>query len=141
MPETQSRLSALALLFLRASFGLNMAYLHGWGKLQTLLGDPQGFADPLGIGWKNSLMGAVSGEFLCPILLALGFASRIAAAGMAFTMGVAAFVVHGPNPWKNKELALVYFIPAVYLMLTGPGRFSIDALLVPRLRALFGRGK
>ncbi len=141
MPETQGRLSALSLLFLRAGVGLNMAYLHGWGKLQTLLGDPQGFPDPLGIGWKNSLMGTVSGEFLCGILLALGFASRIAAFGLAFTMGVAAFVVQGPNPWKNKELAIVYFIPAVYLMLVGPGRFSLDALLGPRLRALLGRGK
>jgi len=132
-------LTSFALFLLRAGVGFNMAYLHGWGKLQTWLGEPQGFADPLGIGWKNSLIGAVSGEFLCAILIVLGLATRVASAGLAFTMGVAAFMVNGPA-LKNKELALAYFIPAVFLVLTGPGPYSLDARIAPRLRSLFGRG-
>jgi putative oxidoreductase len=42
-------------------------------------------------------------------------------------MLVAAFVVHGDDPWSKKELALLYAIPFLTLGLTGPGRFSIDA--------------
>lgn len=131
----------VALLVLRLCVGLQMAFLHGQGKLENLLGNPKSFADPLGIGWRNSLIGAVLGEFVCGLLLAAGLFGRAAAAGMAFTMGVAAFIVHGSQPWGKKELALVYFSAALVVLIAGPGRWSFDHLMWPRVKTLFGRKK
>lgn len=48
------------------------------------------------------------------------------------TMVVAAFVVHGADPFGKKELALLYGAGALTLMLTGAGRLSIDALVARR---------
>jgi putative oxidoreductase len=41
-------------------------------------------------------------------------------------MLVAAFVVHGGDPWRDKELAIMYFVIYLVILVAGPGRFSID---------------
>ena len=130
----------LGLLFVRLAFGLQMALLHGWGKLQSYLGGAASFADPLGIGWKYSMWGTIAGEFVCGVLLALGLFSRVAGFGMAFTMAVAGFMIHGNAPWGKRELAVCYLAVGLLVLFTGAGRFSLDAVVLPRLRAKFGRG-
>jgi putative oxidoreductase len=47
-------------------------------------------------------------------------------------MAVAAFVVHRGQPLPERELALLYLVGFVGLMLTGPGRYSIDELRTKR---------
>lgn len=130
----------LALLLVRFAFGVQMAFLHGWGKLQSYLGGASSFADPLNIGWKYSMWGTIAGEFVCGLLLAAGLFTRVAGFGMAFTMGVAAFMIHGQSGWAKRELAVCYLAVALLVMFTGAGRFSLDAMVLPRLRAKFGRG-
>ena len=44
-------------------------------------------------------------------------------------MAVAAFVVHGADPFAAKELSLIYLFIYAALVFTGPGKFSIDYLL------------
>ncbi len=129
----------LCLLLLRLSFGLQMAFLHGLGKTQSLLNGATSFADPLGIGWRNSMIGTVLGEFVCGLMFAAGLGGRIAAVGMGFTMAVAAFVVHGGSAWAKKELAILYLAASAIVLIAGSGRWSLDHLLWPRLRSVFGR--
>lgn len=125
----------IGLAILRLCFGLAMLIGHGWGKLQTLLSGGDQFPDPLGIGARNSLIGAVSGEAIFAALLIIGLLSRISALAMAFTMAVAAFVVHSSDLWAKKELAFLYFAAALALIFTGPGRFSLDHLIFGRRAA------
>jgi putative oxidoreductase len=47
-------------------------------------------------------------------------------------MAVAAFIVHGGDPWGEKELAYIYLAGYLTLLLTGPGKFSVDALIMKR---------
>lgn len=139
-PASQPKHVALSigLLILRVGVG---GYLmtHGWGKLQMLLAGKE-FADPIGIGGRLSLMGITAAEFFCALLVAVGFATRLAAIGPVFAMGVAAFVVHANDPWTMgggaaKEPALLYLIPFLALIFTGPGWFSIDGLIRRRWMA------
>jgi putative oxidoreductase len=44
-------------------------------------------------------------------------------------MIVAAFVIHGDDPLKKQELALMYLSIYGALIALGPGRLSIDYLL------------
>lgn len=125
----------LAKLILRVGLGVHMVALHGWGKVvaySTLLAT---FPDPLGIGRKYSLMGAIAGEVVCAALVVLGLGTRFAAAGVAFTMGVAAFLQHAPDPWKRRELALVFLAGFLAIALLGGGRYALDALLFRRRSA------
>ncbi len=122
-----SRSLDIALLLMRLAFGGLMIINHGWGKLQKLLdGPPIKFADPLGVGNPLSLQLAVLGEVICPILLVIGLFTRWAAIPALITMLVAAWIIHGGDPFKEQEKALMFAVAYLVLFLTGPGRYSID---------------
>ena len=123
---------AAGLLILRLAVG-GMMLTHGWPKLQRLLQTPDQFADPLGLGPELSLGLAVLAEVVCAVLIVFGVATRLAAVPLLATMLVAAFIVHGADPFGKKELALLYGAGTLTLMLTGAGRLSVDAL-IGRLR-------
>jgi putative oxidoreductase len=42
------------------------------------------------------------------------------------TMLVAAFIVHLDDPFKRKELALLYLVGFLIVLLMGPGKYSLD---------------
>ncbi|MBC6998413.1 DoxX family protein [Cytophaga sp. FL35] len=98
---------------------------HGYGKLQMLINGAE-FGNPLGIGSTPSLFLAMIGEFICPILIIFGFKTRWAAIPVIITMAVAAFIVHGADPFQRKEMALLYLVAFVAIALAGPGKFSVD---------------
>lgn len=99
---------------------------HGIPKLQKLLAGDFKFPDPIGIGATPSLFLATVGEFLCPLLVVIGYKTRWASLPIIITMAVAAFIMHGSDPFGKKELALVYLMIYVVIMFMGPGRYSID---------------
>lgn len=142
---------SIGLLILRLGIGGYML-THGWGKLQMLLaGDFGKFGDPIGLGSGLSLVLVTIAEFLCPLAVMFGFATRGAAAVTVISMSVAAFAAHGADPWTmergyqlfmagttkswaSKEPALLYLIPFLAVTFTGPGGFSVDALLWQKSR-------
>lgn len=99
---------------------------HGFGKFTKLINGNFEFADPLGIGQAPSLFLAVIGEFICPVLVILGVKTRWTAIPPAITMLVAAFIVHANDPINRKELALLYAVVFLVIILLGPGRYSFD---------------
>lgn len=99
---------------------------HGIPKFQKLITGDFEFADPIGIGATPTLFLAVLGEFLCPILIILGFKTRWAAIVPALVMVVAAFIVHSADPFGVKEKALLFLGFFVAIFLLGPGKFSLD---------------
>jgi putative oxidoreductase len=117
------------LLLLRVSIGSMMLFGHGLPKLLAFSEKAAEFSDPLGVGSTTSLALAIFGEVVGAGLVVIGLGTRLAAVPLLITMLVAAIVVHGDDPWGRKELALLYAVPALTLILTGPGRFAVDALL------------
>ena len=134
---TQHTLNDLGLLILRLAFG-GLMLTHGFPKLMAFSERADTFPDPLGVGHVLSMTLAVSAEFFCAIALVLGLGTRLVAIPLLITMLVAAFVVHGDDPFKKQELALLYAFPYLALILTGGGRFSLDALLAPFVRKARG---
>jgi len=117
-----------ALLLVRLVLGFTMIYGHGWPKLMRLLsGGPIEFADPFGVGPAVSLGLAVFAEFFCSLLLMLGWRTRLALLPLIITMLVAIFHAHWGDPFGRWEKALLYLVPYLALLLTGPGWFSLDA--------------
>ncbi|MGL4550712.1 MAG: DoxX family protein [Gemmataceae bacterium] len=126
----------LGLLTLRLGFGLMMLVGHGIPKFQgysTIL--EKGFLDPFGMGAANSLTAAVVSETVLAAMVAAGLLTRLACIPLVVTMAVAAFVAHANDPvflggGAAKEPALVYLIAFLTLLFTGPGRFSVDGLMM-----------
>lgn len=136
MASKKEALTHLGLLVARAGFGLQLALHHGLEKFQTFAAKAPTFPDPLNLGHKNSLTLTVAAELFCGLALALGLGGRLAALVIAGTVGANLFLAPG-GAWRTQELSVLYFAGALALFFTGPGRFSVDGLLLPRL---FRRG-
>lgn len=120
---------SLWLLIFRVGVSV-MMLTHGLPKLSKLLpGQEISFADPLGIGVLPSLILTVFAEVICSLLIILGLGARLAAVPLAITMSVAAFMVHAADPFARKELALMYLLAYVTILVAGPGKYSVDRYL------------
>lgn len=115
------------LLILRLVSGGAMFWLHGkdkfaaWSKLKLEFSD-------IIINREVSLGLTIFAELVCAGLLILGLFGRFAALILAITMGVAFFKVHSMKLTGDRsgELALLYLMAYVALVLAGPGKFSVD---------------
>jgi putative oxidoreductase len=114
---------------LRIFAGLAMAFGHGMGKVPPQEGfigavTGLGFPQPQIFAWAAGLS-----EFVGGILLAIGLATRFSALTIMGTMAVAAFMVHANDPFKGKEMALLYLAISFFFVLRGSGDISVDALV------------
>jgi putative oxidoreductase len=123
IPPQTMRMS-LALLVLRLVAGVFLV-THGWGKIQNPFHWQDKAADAAPAFFQA--LAAVS-EFGGGLSLVAGLLAPLACFGIACTMAVAVrhHVVYG----GSHELALVYLSVAAALLLSGPGRFSADAVLI-----------
>ncbi|MDR6922364.1 MULTISPECIES: DoxX family protein [Chryseobacterium] len=125
----------LVLLVVRVFIGFAMLS-HGFPKLQTLIGGGKiEFYDFIGLGPQISLILTVFAEFVCSILLILGLFTRISLGFLIFTMIMAAFVVHGADPFDKREMSLIYLSVYLLLLVFGAGKVSVDHMIEKRKRA------
>lgn len=143
---TRDPLASSGLLILRISFSLMMLIGHGIPKIQQFSELKNKFYAPdfFPLHWMNStvsLSATIAAEVFAPILMFFGIATRPSAFLLAFTMVVGAFSVHQPDPWflrpgvvQAKELAMLYLIPMLVLIISGAGAWSADAAIYEEKR-------
>ncbi len=115
---------AMGLFVLRVGVGATMLS-HGLPKLMGFSEKISTFSDPLGLGPAASLILAIFSEVICSIFLILGLKTRLAAVPLLMTMLVAFFIVHGMDPWGRKELAAMYGLSYLTLILGGGGAYQV----------------
>lgn len=115
----------LGLLLLRVGFG-GMMLTHGIPKLLKMLSGDFSFGDPIGVGEPATLVLAVLCEVLFPILVIVGFKTRLSAIPVIITMAIAAFIVHAADPLGTKEKAILFLIGFIAIALLGAGKYSVD---------------
>jgi putative oxidoreductase len=132
----------LANLVLRLTFGSLLAG-HGGQKLFGWFSGPglegtSGWVESMGLrpGRRWALLAGAS-EFGGGVLSALGLHFPLGPAATVGAMGMAIAKVHWGKPiWVTSggaELPLINTAIAIALMLTGPGKLSLDELLGTRL--------
>jgi putative oxidoreductase len=107
-----------------------------------------GFPAPALFAWAAAL-----GEFAGGLFVFFGLGTRYAAALAGFTMFVAAFLRHKAHlhlmvklgllqageatldAWGNPELALLYLLVMLSLVVTGPGRYALDSYVTIRRKS------
>lgn len=121
------RYFSLALLILRV---VASAYMltHGWAKLTGFSDMSAQFPDPIGVGSTLSLALIIGAEFFASLFIILGLFTRLAAVPIVIAMSVAAFVIHSADPFNVKELALLYLVVYIFILMAGAGRYSLDYL-------------
>ena len=118
----------IAALFLRLIFG-GMFIYFGYQKIanyDTYIGF---FGDPIGLGNKLSYNLVIFGEFICGIMIVLGFLTRLFVIPTFITMCVAYFVAHANDPFEKAQSALVYMLLCLPVFFLGSGRYSLDHII------------
>lgn len=127
-PIPQNNAASTVLLLLRLVAGLAFIY-HGWGKIQA----PFSWMGPdASVPGIFQFLAALS-EFGGGIAWMIGLVTPLASLGLFFTMAVATHmhaIVKG-DPFVSQgggsyELALLYLVIAIVLIVLGPGKFSAD---------------
>ena len=131
-------LNDLGLLLLRVISGAMMIAWHGLSKLS----DPSEFIGHLvDSGYPlPTVMGyaAISAETLFPLLIILGFFTRVSSVIAAGNMLVAAVVHHmiiRGDSLADTEMALLYFLAFGFLALAGPGKWTLGRLTGMKIRS------
>lgn len=119
---------SVLLLVVRVFFGI-MFLTHGYDKLMVHAAMADGFADPLGLGSFLSFWMVVFAELACSLALIFGILQRVVLIPMIITMIVAFFMVHSGMPFAAKELSFIYMAIFILLFITGPGKYSFDAVI------------
>jgi len=129
---------SIGILILRLVAGLTLAAhgaqkLFGWFGGYGLTGTG-GFLEQLGFvpGKRNALFAGLA-EGVGGLLLALGLATPLAAAVIIAVMTVASVSVHLKHGFFNHnqgyEYTMMLAVIALSIAFTGPGAFSLDAVL------------
>jgi putative oxidoreductase len=116
-------------LVLRLFAGLALAFGHGLGKLppsaRFVQGvEKMGLPQPEAFAWAAGLS-----EFAGGLLLAVGLLARPASFFILVTMLVAGVLRHAADPFPVKEKAFLFAAVALFFLLAGAGRFSLDAMI------------
>jgi putative oxidoreductase len=120
------------LLALRLLFGV-LLLTHGldkWIHFETLEAN---FPNPLHIGSRLSLLLCLFAEVVCSCFVILGLFTRLMLIPIVINMAIALLVIHQGQPFASRELAFLYLIVFLLLMLFGPGRLSFDGWIAHRL--------
>lgn len=123
----------LAPLVLRVAVGLVFT-MHGWQKLQGGVPFVAGFLTQLGFPAPELFaVLLIAAELGGGILLILGLYTHWAAKVIAFVALVAFATVHMKNGFflstGGFEFIMVLFAAALSIMITGPGKWSLDKKL------------
>lgn len=115
-----------ALLFLRVAAAI-LLMTHGIPKLQKLFsGEAIQFADPYGLGQSTSFFLITFAEVVCSILVILGAFTRLAVIPIMIGMATAVIFAHANDPFGVKEKPLLFFVIFTFLLMMGPGKYSVD---------------
>ncbi|EHK69953.1 DoxX [Pseudomonas psychrotolerans L19] len=128
----------LGLLFLRLGGAGLLLAVHGLPKALHFRQQLGLIEDPLHLGAWPTLGFAVFAEVLCPLLIALGWATRLACLPILGLLLIALLVVH--PQWSLEEGQFGWLLLVLFgtLALTGPGRYSLEARLARRHAAQGG---
>jgi len=124
-----STFGALGILVLRLGAGGLLLFGHGLPKLLHFGARAGNFPDPLHVGSTASLALVVFAEVFCAPLVMLGLLTRLAVVPILIFLLVALLVQHAHDPWGDQEFVLLYLLPFLVLLCTGPGRFGLDSRL------------
>ena len=118
----------IGILFLRFFIGLRLFYgvvdnVLSWERMTefSIFLDIQDFPFP-----TMSAVVSVYAQFVCSILILIGYKIRFAASVMIINFLVALFMVHRNDSIEGMTPALAMLFVNLAFLFTGAGRFSLD---------------
>lgn len=139
-PSLSSSTIDRGLLLIRLALGVVFA-MHGWMKLTVFgVAGTAGFLTQLGVPLPHlNAVVLIAVELGGGVLLAVGAGTRVVGALLAFSMFVATVTAHAASGFflpSGYEFTLTLTLVTLAIVLTGAGRYSLDARLFSRQSAV-----
>lgn len=119
---------SIAIFLLRIALGA-MMLPHGYKKLMNFAAKSGQFPDPFHIGGPASMALTIFAEFFCATFIILGLLTRLSSVPLIIAMAVALFYSHHGQIFGEGEHAALYLAGFIAILLTGPGKYSMDKLI------------
>ena len=118
----------LTLFIFRVVVGASLM-THGYGKLIRLIEGNIWGRSHLFFNEEISLALVAFAEFFCPILVAIGFWTRLFTLPIIYTFIIIVFDVHIDDPFSKMEKGILFLSSYILIFLIGPGKLSVDNLI------------
>lgn len=118
-----------AMLLIRIFSAGYLLINHGYTKLMRYNEMQHTFYNFLGIGSKTSLVLVIFAEVLCSLFVLFGIFTRLTVIPIIITMIVAIFGAGSGKEFPEFEMAFLYLACFSTILLCGPGKVSVDALI------------
>jgi putative oxidoreductase len=123
------RATDLGLLFLRVGASVLLLIVHGLPKIRHFSSEEEAIEDPFHLGKRLSMYFAVFAEVLCPVLVILGLATRLASLPVMVISAIAIVRVHPEWTPQQAQFAWMLLIMFGTLVIAGAGHYSLAAAL------------
>jgi putative oxidoreductase len=102
---------------------------HGYDKMVHFEDTAKQMINFMGIGQNASTALVVFAEFFCSLLLIIGLFTRFACIPLIICMAVALFKAHNGDFLGDGSTAALFLGCYIVLLLTGPGKISVDSMI------------
>ncbi|WEY41135.1 MULTISPECIES: DoxX family protein [Paraburkholderia] len=119
----------IALLFLRVSASVLLLIVHGLPKVRHYASEAAAIEDPFHFGKRLTIAFAIFAEVVCPVLVILGVATRLAALPVMAVTAIALLRVHPEWTVEQGQFAWMLLILFGTIAIGGAGHYSLAALL------------
>ncbi len=128
-PRPSNSLYHIVLLWFRVLLSVEMIYAHGLKKIGIGVAEAEQVPNPLHFPEAINNALAVSANILFPILVILGFFTRLAVLPILALTLTGYFVLHFHDAPLVKDTPFMYSLSYLLILFLGAGRYSLDHYL------------
>lgn len=122
----------LPLLFFRILLSVELIYAHGLKKIGIGVAEAEQVPNPLHLPEMINNVFAISANIFFPILVMLGFFTRLSVLPILAVTLTGYFVLHFHDAPLMKDAPFMYSLSYLLILFLGPGRYSLDYYLFKR---------
>jgi putative oxidoreductase len=127
--ELGSTFNNAAVLIFRTLLMLELFRVHGMKKFRVSNGQKEHVPNPLHLPEKLNALVATFSDTIVPILVVIGFGTRLFLLPSIGVTAVGYFVVHRNDDLEVRDVPYMYTLAMLFLWAIGPGSFSVDSYL------------
>ncbi|PZR25262.1 MAG: DoxX family protein [Citrobacter freundii] len=123
----------LSMLVFRVLVSVELMMAHGLKKVGVGVAQAETIPNPLHLPAQLNDLFATSANLFFPVLVIIGFFTRIAVIPVLAVTLTGYFVVHWNDSLLEKDTPFMYSVSFLLIMVLGPGKYSLDHFLNKRL--------
>jgi len=113
---------------------MEMIVVHGFKKIGIGVTKAEEVPNPLHLPETFNDVFAVSANIFFPFLVLIGFCTRAATLPVLAVTLTGYFILHWNDALLIKDTPFIYSVIFLWILLIGPGKYSIDNYLYKKLR-------